>query len=140
MFMIVNYYLGTSENEKINFTSKNINKNKFYMKGEAFGVGAFEDEDEDIYTKEDLSQYDFYLSNKTTENNKTHQTIEKNDGILKGFIIQKISYKKINYPLPNLPKNFKGSFKNRKGKIIEEEKNVSYKDEFDYKKPSDKVL
>lgn len=28
---------------------------------QAFGVGAFEEEDEDIYAKDDMSQYDFAL-------------------------------------------------------------------------------
>lgn len=31
------------------------------IRGQAFGVGAFEDEDDDIYTSEDLSKYDFAL-------------------------------------------------------------------------------
>lgn len=36
------------------------------IRGQAFGVGAFEDEDEDIYTSVDLSQYDFELDTGTS--------------------------------------------------------------------------
>ncbi|XP_037068930.1 LOW QUALITY PROTEIN: G patch domain-containing protein 1-like [Pollicipes pollicipes] len=34
-------------------------KGKLAVRGQAFGVGAFEEEDEDIYTTEDMSNYDF---------------------------------------------------------------------------------
>lgn len=57
------------------YDSRNIFiiKSWFYFKvsirGQAFGVGALEDEDDDIYAKDDLSGYDFSLdvSNKTKE-------------------------------------------------------------------------
>lgn len=29
------------------------------MRGQAFGVGAFEEDDEDIYARDDMTQYDF---------------------------------------------------------------------------------
>ena len=31
--------------------------------GQAFGVGAYEEEDEDIYNRDDMSRYDFSLGN-----------------------------------------------------------------------------
>lgn len=34
---------------------------------QAFGVGAFEDEDEDIYATEDMSNYDFSEEKKSSE-------------------------------------------------------------------------
>lgn len=36
------------------------------IRGQAFGVGAFEDEDEDIYTNYDLNQYDFEVGASTS--------------------------------------------------------------------------
>ena len=43
---------------------------------QAFGVGAFEDDDEDIYSKDDMSQYDFSeLEVKRLED--SHKTIGK---------------------------------------------------------------
>uniref|UniRef100_A0A914YYH2 G-patch domain-containing protein n=1 Tax=Panagrolaimus superbus TaxID=310955 RepID=A0A914YYH2_9BILA len=39
-------------------------KGKRNKKGEAFGVGAFEDSDEDIYDTNDMSRYTFELTNK----------------------------------------------------------------------------
>lgn len=31
------------------------------IRGQAFGVGAYEDEDDDVYTSEDLSKYDYAI-------------------------------------------------------------------------------
>nr|CAI5844900.1 unnamed protein product [Callosobruchus analis] len=42
------------------------NKN-IHVVGQAFGVGAFEDDDDDIYSKEDLSNYDFELTQEKTK-------------------------------------------------------------------------
>ncbi|XP_071519964.1 G patch domain-containing protein 1 homolog [Panulirus ornatus] len=41
-------------------------KKKVLIKGQAFGVGAFEDDDEDIYATEDMSNYDFGEERKTS--------------------------------------------------------------------------
>ena len=37
------------------------------IRGQAFGVGAFEEDDDDIYAREDLTTYDFSLEDKTNE-------------------------------------------------------------------------
>ncbi|XP_055908072.1 G patch domain-containing protein 1 homolog [Eupeodes corollae] len=37
---------------------------KLSIQGQAFGVGALEEEDEDIYAKDDMTQYDFSLESK----------------------------------------------------------------------------
>jgi len=43
---------------------KTSDKNrKVNIRGQAFGVGAFEEEDDDIYSREDMSQYDFTIDN-----------------------------------------------------------------------------
>ena len=36
---------------------------KMKITGQAFGVGAYEEEDDDIYQRDDMSRYDFSLEN-----------------------------------------------------------------------------
>lgn len=43
----------------------------------AFGVGAFEKEDDDIYTTEDVSRYDFFLE--STSESKKRRLKEKHE-------------------------------------------------------------
>ncbi len=45
-------------------SSKSDPKNRKGLKisGQAFGIGAYEEEDEDIYGKDDMSNYDFSLT------------------------------------------------------------------------------
>ncbi|UYV60325.1 GPATCH1 [Cordylochernes scorpioides] len=42
-------------------------KKKISISGQAFGVGAFENEDEDIYARDDMSRYNFYLDDGLSE-------------------------------------------------------------------------
>lgn len=42
------------------------NQKKLSIKGQAFGVGAFEEDDEDIYAREDIGKYDFVLGEKAS--------------------------------------------------------------------------
>ena len=85
--------------------------------GQAFGVGVYEDEDEDIYAKEDVTSYDFYLDNskgsdKNKDENKRISRWEKKqdvDQCLPGFVPAKITariYQSAKFPLPKLPKNY----------------------------------
>lgn len=66
---------------------------KVLITGQAFGVGAFEEEDEDIYTQEDMSQYDFSLeSTSATSKQKSQEPSMKplpnySENILEGFIL-----------------------------------------------------
>lgn len=43
---------------------------------QAFGVGAFEDEDEDIYATEDMSNYDFGEEKKDAQKKKMGQNFQ----------------------------------------------------------------
>lgn len=43
---------------------------------QAFGVGAFEDEDEDIYATEDMSNYDFGEEKKDVQKKKMGQNFQ----------------------------------------------------------------
>lgn len=57
---------------------------KLSIRGQAFGVGALEEEDEDIYAKDDMTQYDFSLGDKKKKNRRMlPQT--KEVGVLDGF-------------------------------------------------------
>ncbi|KAF8359924.1 hypothetical protein PRIPAC_94919, partial [Pristionchus pacificus] len=69
--------------------------------GQAFGVGAFEDEDESVYTSFDLSQYDFSLGPAAPE--------KRNDIPDSSFVPAKsiLSSRKF-YGAPKLPPTFKG--------------------------------
>ena len=85
--------------------------------GHAFGVGVYEDEDEDIYAKDDVNRYDFYLDN--TQGNDKKEASQKrstrweegleNDKCLPGFVHAKKSsavHQTVNFPPPTLPKNY----------------------------------
>ncbi|XP_076385513.1 G patch domain-containing protein 1 [Megachile rotundata] len=91
------------------FSVQDKNK-KLSIHGQAFGVGAFEADDEDIYEREDMSRYDFALG--PERKTKTRWSAENslrnlNDNCLEGFALAtaKLQHKKI-YPPPDLPKDF----------------------------------
>ena len=79
----------------------------------AFGVGAFEEDDEDIYCQEDMSQYDFSLesTSKTAKQRSSEHSVKSlprfGESVLEGFILGKNSdtFKKY-FPPPILPQGF----------------------------------
>ncbi|XP_048001341.1 G patch domain-containing protein 1 homolog [Leguminivora glycinivorella] len=54
---------------------------KVSIRGQAFGVGALEADDEDIYATEDMSHYDFSLGGPTEQKQKPKGKQESNDGL-----------------------------------------------------------
>ncbi|XP_024880685.1 G patch domain-containing protein 1 homolog [Temnothorax curvispinosus] len=92
------------------FCVKDKNK-KLSIHGQAFGVGAFEADDEDIYEREDMSRYDFTLGPERKTNNKTRWSQEGSSSsqtdCLEGFIRAKerLESKKV-FKAPELPKDF----------------------------------
>ncbi|XP_071557098.1 G patch domain-containing protein 1 homolog [Temnothorax nylanderi] len=92
------------------FCVKDKNK-KLSIHGQAFGVGAFEADDDDIYEREDMSRYDFTLGPERKTNNKTRWSQEGSSSsqtdCLEGFIRAKerLESKKVFKP-PELPKDF----------------------------------
>uniref|UniRef100_A0A0K0F7D5 G-patch domain-containing protein n=1 Tax=Strongyloides venezuelensis TaxID=75913 RepID=A0A0K0F7D5_STRVS len=73
-------YKGLASNHLSSFGSEKkitsqISGNNVVFKGYAFGVGAFEQEDEDIYGMPDMSEYDFELTSK----NDKKQNFSSND-------------------------------------------------------------
>lgn len=89
------------------FCVKDKNK-KLSIRGQAFGVGAFEADDEDIYEREDMSRYDFALGpERKTKTRWSEDGPSSQIDCLEGFIRAKgkLESKKIFKP-PELPKNF----------------------------------
>ncbi|KAJ8684164.1 hypothetical protein QAD02_019956 [Eretmocerus hayati] len=88
------------------FSLQEKNK-KLSIKGQAFGVGAFEVEDDDIYAKDDMSRYDFTLA--PEKKNKSRWSKEKKSEAtcLEGFVHAKeqLTGKKV-FPAPAIPKDF----------------------------------
>ncbi|XP_032669581.1 G patch domain-containing protein 1 homolog [Odontomachus brunneus] len=82
---------------------------KLSIHGQAFGVGAFEGDDEDIYEREDMSRYDFALG--PERKTKTRWSQDGSSGsytdCLEGFVRAKerLESKKVFKP-PELPKDF----------------------------------
>lgn len=87
---------------------------KLNIKGQAFGVGAFEEDDEDIYSREDMNQYDFALEDEKTKKSLPQITAK---GCLDGFIQAKGKVVKKIYPLPVIPVGFRGRHKPRKSRF-----------------------
>lgn len=96
--------------------SKKSNKG---IAGQAFGVGAFEDEDEDIYAVDSLSNYDITMQPDNEERQKFGWTAPREHGkqsvpvtyigkLLEGFCLSKAQLKpRKRFPAPILPPGFK---------------------------------
>ncbi|CAK9797616.1 G patch domain-containing protein 1 [Anthophora quadrimaculata] len=91
------------------FSVQDKNK-KLSIHGQAFGVGAFEADDEDIYEKDDMSRYDFALGPERkpkTRWSNDNSSKNSNSNCLEGFALakNKLEQKKV-FPPPELPKDF----------------------------------
>ncbi|SPP76460.1 G patch domain-containing protein 1 homolog [Drosophila guanche] len=53
------------------------------IRGQAFGVGAFEEEDDDIYARDDMTRYDFSLADKKPKQKKIQHVQQRN--VIDGF-------------------------------------------------------
>ncbi|XP_063976054.1 G patch domain-containing protein 1 homolog [Diachasmimorpha longicaudata] len=91
---------------------------KFSIKGQAFGVGAFEADDEDIYARDDMSRYDFTLGPETQKKaiRPSESSTPKNS--LEGFVpATNALQRKKHFPSPDLPKDFKPVHRVRKSRF-----------------------
>ncbi|CAK9829076.1 G patch domain-containing protein 1 homolog [Anthophora retusa] len=91
------------------FSVQDKNK-KLSIHGQAFGVGAFEADDEDIYERDDMSRYDFALGPERkpkTRWSNDNSSKNSNSNYLEGFALakNKLEQKKV-FPPPELPKDF----------------------------------
>ncbi|XP_046604837.1 G patch domain-containing protein 1 [Neodiprion virginianus] len=95
--------------EPSSFQLQEKNK-KLSIRGQAFGVGAFEVEDEDIYSKEDMSQYDFSLEPKNRQKSRwTHEKpTTSQTKCIEGFVPAKSRFEaRKTFKVPEPPKDFK---------------------------------
>ncbi|KAJ2941404.1 hypothetical protein O0L34_g3612 [Tuta absoluta] len=78
---------------------------KVSIRGQAFGVGAFEADDDDIYATEDMSRYDFTLAGPTHE--KTQHTANRESHVVEGFVKSTKPFPSVpSYPPPALPRDY----------------------------------
>jgi G patch domain-containing protein 1 len=114
-------YVGLDKSHVNLFTSSKLvirerNKKKVSISGQAFGVGAFEDDDEDIYVKDDMSKYDFEL---TSEKMSKKESLSKNEEtVFDDFIISKnlLPPKDVFLP-PTIPHSFTGKHKVKRSRF-----------------------
>uniref|UniRef100_T1ISB5 G-patch domain-containing protein n=1 Tax=Strigamia maritima TaxID=126957 RepID=T1ISB5_STRMM len=96
-----------------NSSSTPATKRQVGIRGQAFGVGAFEKDDDDIYLIEDMSNYNFEETPALKELTKKKimviaKILKHVTKILEGFqLATKQPPTKKHFPLPNLPANFK---------------------------------
>ncbi|GAV00533.1 hypothetical protein RvY_11366 [Ramazzottius varieornatus] len=95
-------------------TARHKSKKAKGMSGQAFGVGAFEDEDDDVYSMDDLSRYDRVLGGTDEVKNRGKAVPLKaiQEGgrkVIEGFekSERKLSSMRI-FPPPNIPRGFTG--------------------------------
>ncbi|XP_038218436.1 G patch domain-containing protein 1 homolog [Zerene cesonia] len=80
---------------------------KVSIRGQAFGVGAFEADDEDIYANEDMSHYDFAIGG-AIEKSEQKKPKERASNVLPGFVKASKPLPKVpSFPPPVLPRDYK---------------------------------
>ncbi|KAM6942759.1 G patch domain-containing protein 1 [Xenentodon cancila] len=104
------------------FGDKGSNSRRGVVAGQAFGVGALEDDDEDIYHRDSMSRYDTVLGGEepgdglygwTAPQQYTRKTDRSRDAayigkILDGFTLaQKPAEEKMIFPPPILPRDYR---------------------------------
>ncbi|CAB0000370.1 unnamed protein product, partial [Nesidiocoris tenuis] len=107
---------------------------KLAIRGQAFGVGAFEEEDADIYARDDMSQYDFALETpaslrekKRLERSKRSEQLAITGGedVIEGFVPAKNPpVKAKHFPPPTLPPGYQPYHRPRKSRFGPEKSNV----------------
>ena len=96
---------------------KDKNK-KLQIKGQAFGVGAFEKEDADIYAKDDMSQYDFELGPSRKEKKSSKTLALPAPDLLDGFIRAAKRDPSVKmYQLPDVPRDWVPIHRNKKSRF-----------------------
>ncbi|KAF6203253.1 hypothetical protein GE061_003671 [Apolygus lucorum] len=117
-------------------TFRLMDKNKkLAIRGQAFGVGAFEEEDADIYARDDMSQYDFALETPASLREKRKQeraakekllAITGGEDVIEGFeAAKKPASQKKYFPPPTLPPGYQPIHKARKSRFGPERTNIA---------------
>ncbi|KPJ00790.1 G patch domain-containing protein 1-like [Papilio xuthus] len=95
---------GDAETSRSHLTMKEKGK-KVSIRGQAFGVGAFEADDDDIYATEDMSHYDFTLGGPAKD--KPKKANAKTNNVLSGFVKSSVPLPSVpSYPAPALPRDY----------------------------------
>lgn len=102
--------------QSTNLVVKERNNKKLSISGQAFGVGAFEDEDEDIYSKDNMNKYDFELTNESTNTKKTSSNDENTVYGLFELTKEKLSLGE-HFPPPAIPHSFSGKHNIKKSRF-----------------------
>ncbi|KAG5676077.1 hypothetical protein PVAND_005931 [Polypedilum vanderplanki] len=79
---------------------------KFSIRGQAFGVGALEEEDDDIYAIDDMSNYDRMLESEKEKNKKPLRDKPFDASIIEGFVRATINDSKIEVFRVDVPRDF----------------------------------
>lgn len=87
--------------------SRFVSKSVTGMSGQAFGVGAFEDDDDDIYAQENLNEYDFELGPSRLSDKRDANNIGL--GVAEGFVKASKEFKVGQIVPPRLPKKYQPS-------------------------------
>lgn len=82
------------------------NNKKLSIRGQAFGVGALEEEDDDIYQKEDMSNYDKSLDDAKKEKKKQKAIKSADSTLIEGFSKATISDSSVKVFMVDLSRNF----------------------------------
>ncbi|VEN33912.1 unnamed protein product [Callosobruchus maculatus] len=109
-----------------NLIVKEGNNKNIHVVGQAFGVGAFEEDDDDIYSKEDLSNYDFEL---TQEKTKAANSASFNRDVIFSIFRKNnlpLLYKK-QFPVIVIPPGFSGKHKKRISRFEPVKENTDFK-------------
>lgn len=67
------------------FTMLDKNNKSVTIRGQAFGVGAFEEDDDDIYGRDDMTKYDFQLGNRNDKRKGKQQLTNASHNCIDGF-------------------------------------------------------
>lgn len=82
------------------------NNKKLSIRGQAFGVGALEEEDDDIYQQDDMSNYDKSLDDAKKEKKKQKAIKQADSSLLEGFAQATISDSTVKVFSVELSRNF----------------------------------
>jgi len=90
-----------------------VSRKKFSITGEAFGVGAYEEEDDDVYNRNDMGDYDYSLdvggdSASKRKKDPQNASVSRLTDILEGFVMStRKSMLKKQFPAPHIPREWR---------------------------------
>ncbi|XP_060519850.1 G patch domain-containing protein 1 homolog [Cylas formicarius] len=102
--------------QSLKFVVAGKGNKKMSITGQAFGVGAFEEDDDDIYVKEDMNKYDFELGEEKIS--ESQKQVLKKGAIFDTFLKAKSPLlQKTYFAPPHIPHSFTGKHKIKKSRF-----------------------